>query len=48
MNKQQRKTWADCMALLMSELPKEDARAVYDKAVLRWQDFSAKMVYMPR
>lgn len=43
MNKQQRKTWDDCMALLMSELPKEDAETVYDKAVLRWQDFSAKM-----
>ena len=36
MNKQQRKTWADCMALLMSELPKEDASVVYDKIVLRW------------
>lgn len=36
MNKQQRKTWADCMALLMSELPKEDASVVYDKTVLRW------------
>ncbi len=43
MNKQQKKTWDDCMALLMSELPKEDAETVYDKAVLRWQDFSAKM-----
>lgn len=42
MNKQQRKTWDDCMALL-SELPKEDAETVYDKAVLRWRDFSAKM-----
>ena len=43
MNKQQNKTWDDCMALLMSELPKEDAEAVYDKAVLKWQDFSARM-----
>lgn len=38
MNKQQNKTWGDCMALLMSELRKEDAEAVYDKAILRWQN----------
>ena len=27
----------------MSVLPKEDADAIYDKAVLRWRDISVKM-----